>query len=171
MFIRPPWNVATPGTFSTPEKNISNEEKSLKFLKNKKLEDNKKTSAELSRLADRINSNKSVINDSVRGSKSDVIVPQYSSHNFDLSRLHDDLCDQFGAEDPGAPREWLVPFLSFPPLLLLCALSFSFPFFYPYFRSTPPPFYSTLPHSPCYLPSFFLAIFRAIFPPCFRKHV
>jgi Clustered mitochondria len=111
MFIRPPWNVATPGTFSTPEKNISNEEKSLKFLKNKKVEDNKKTSAELSRLADRINSNKSVVNDSARSSKSDVIVPQYSSHNFDLSRLHDDLCDQFGAEDPGAPREWLVPFL------------------------------------------------------------
>lgn len=27
-------------------------------------------------------------------------------HTFDLSRLHDDLGDQFGAEDPGAPREW-----------------------------------------------------------------
>lgn len=27
-------------------------------------------------------------------------------HSFDLSRLHDNLGDQFGAEDPGAPREW-----------------------------------------------------------------
>ena len=27
-------------------------------------------------------------------------------HSFDLSRLHDDLGDQFGAEEPGAPREW-----------------------------------------------------------------
>ena len=158
MFIRPPWNVATPGTFSTPEKNTSNEEKSLKFLKNKKLEDNKKTSAELSRLADRINSNKSVINDSVRSSKSDLIVPQYSSHNFDLSRLHDDLCDQFGAEDPGAPREWLVPFL---PLYL--------PFLLPYFflHSL---LHSTLPllpsipssHLPFMLPRYLPSMFSRI---------
>lgn len=35
---------------------------------------------------------------SVRGAK----------HSFDISRLHDDLGDQFGAEDPGAPREWCV---------------------------------------------------------------
>ena len=27
-------------------------------------------------------------------------------HTFDLSRLHDDLGDQFGADEPGAPREW-----------------------------------------------------------------
>ena len=27
-------------------------------------------------------------------------------HSFDLSRLHDDLGNQFGAEEPGAPREW-----------------------------------------------------------------
>jgi Clustered mitochondria len=29
-----------------------------------------------------------------------------AKHSFDISRLHDDLGDQFGAEDPGAPREW-----------------------------------------------------------------
>ena len=27
-------------------------------------------------------------------------------HTYDLSRLHDDLGDHFGAEEPGAPREW-----------------------------------------------------------------
>ena len=31
-------------------------------------------------------------------------------HSFDISRLHDNLGDKFGAEDPGAPREWLVIF-------------------------------------------------------------
>ena len=102
MFLRPPWNVAIPGTFSTPEKNVPIDEKSLK---KKKIEDKKKSSAELSKMVDRINNTHSTISTSEHASKADV-VPQYSSHNFDLSRLHDDLCDQFGAEDPGAPREW-----------------------------------------------------------------
>ena len=33
-------------------------------------------------------------------------VNQYTSHLFDVSRLHEDLCDKYGAEEPGAPREW-----------------------------------------------------------------
>ena len=33
-------------------------------------------------------------------------VNQYTSHLFNVSRLHEDLCDKYGAEEPGAPREW-----------------------------------------------------------------
>ena len=104
MFVRAPWNVATPGTFSTPEKNIPQDEKSLK---KKKVDEKKKSSAELSRMVDRINNTRSTASTTTHTDKDKAdVAPQYLQHNYDLSRLHDDLCDQFGAEDPGAPREW-----------------------------------------------------------------
>ena len=149
MFIRPPWNVATPGTFSTPEKNVINDEKTSK---KKKTDEKKKSSKELSRMVNRINNTHSTSSAnasnsaSARSSKADVL-PQYSSHNYDLSRLHDDLCDQFGAEDPGAPREWSVH-LFFSSSLPCLPSFFSFFFFC---------------SSATYFLIFFLVLFYALF--------
>ena len=110
MFLRPQWNVPQTEVFSkTTAKAVKNNEKTSVLTE----------SQVINNIADSIininNNNKSSIgnsknnnnnNNNSNSTPSSGSSNKYSPHAYNTSRLHDDLCDQFGAEEPGAPREW-----------------------------------------------------------------
>ena len=110
MFLRPQWNVPQTEVFSkTTATAVKNNEKTSVLTE----------SQVINNIADSIininNNNKSSIgnsknnnnnNNNSNSTPSSGSSNKYSSHAYNTSRLHDDLCDQFGAEEPGAPREW-----------------------------------------------------------------
>ena len=95
MFLHPQWNVPVPGTFP----------KLSGGMKKKEEADNKKSAAE--KMNSEINMIFKSINKSGSSSSgSSSSVDLHASHDFNMGRLHEDICEQFGAEEPGAPREW-----------------------------------------------------------------
>jgi Clustered mitochondria len=95
MFLRPQWNVPVAGTFPK-----------LSSGTKKKEADNSKSAAE--KMNSEINMIVKSINKSGSSSSSGSIssADLHASHEFNMGRLHEDICEQFGAEEPGAPREW-----------------------------------------------------------------
>ena len=92
MLIRPQWNVPQRGIFGKP------------LTTSKKVIENTSTvEKDNSHIIDIMNNINNITSNN-SGNKSSV--NQYSSHLFNVSRLHEDLCDKYGAEEPGAPREW-----------------------------------------------------------------
>ena len=99
MFLRPQWNVPVAGTFPK-----------LSGGTKKKEADNTKSAAEkmkreINMIVKSINKSGSS-SSSGSGSSSSSSADLHSSHDFNMGRLHEDISEQFGAEEPGAPREW-----------------------------------------------------------------
>ena len=92
MFIRPQWNVPESGIFARP---ITTVKKVVGKISSAE-KDNEN-------IRDILNSINNITTSNIDNKSS---VNQYTSHLFDVSRLHEDLCDKYGAEEPGAPREW-----------------------------------------------------------------
>ena len=88
MFVKLPWNVPTPETFLPSQV--------VETAATKHRNDDKK----VKRFPDTSNAS------NASSSSSSSSADKRLSHTYNISRLHDDLCDHFGAEDPGAPREW-----------------------------------------------------------------
>ena len=86
MFVKLPWNVPTPETF-LPSQGAA------------------ETAAVKQRNDSKSNKLAYAASDESSSSSSSS-ADKRLSHTYNISRLHDDLCDHFGAEDPGAPREW-----------------------------------------------------------------
>jgi Clustered mitochondria len=95
MFLHPQWNVPVAGTFPK-----------LSGWTKKKEVDNSKSAAE--KINSEINMIVKSINKSGSGSSSgsSSSADLHASHEFNMGRLHEDICEQFGADEPGAPREW-----------------------------------------------------------------
>lgn len=97
MFLRPQWNVPVAGSFpklsdGTKKREVENTKSAAEKMKK-----------EINMIVKNINkSSSSGSSGSGRSSSADL----HASHDFNMGRLHEDICEQFGAEEPGAPREW-----------------------------------------------------------------
>ena len=92
MFIRPQWNVPESGVFGRPTTTMKKVVGKISSAE----KDNEN-------IRDILNSINNITTSNIDNKSS---VNQYTSHLFNVSRLHEDLCDKYGAEEPGAPREW-----------------------------------------------------------------
>ena len=113
MFLRPQWNVPQTEVFSkTTATAVKNNEKTSVLTESQVINNiadsiiniNSNNNNSKSRIGNSKNNTNN--NNTSNSTPSSGSVNKYSSHAFNTSRLHDDLCDQFGAEEPGAPREW-----------------------------------------------------------------
>ena len=114
MFLRPQWNVPQTEVFSkTTATTVKNNEKTSVLTESQVINNIADSIINInnnnnnkSRIGHSKNNNNNSNNNNNNSTPSSGSVNKYSSHAFNTSRLHDDLCDQFGAEEPGAPREW-----------------------------------------------------------------